>query len=136
MPCFIIFVAYFWVYSTGCSGEFHVVFKHFQNLESLISNILNLLPCKLRIVLTATIKWWSKFHIQILCYSFTRVNRFLLIPSHSLPGKQEIPSSSDFGHVNNSRSEYFFLDSELSNGKMKVQVKGAFKGRFFVTKKQ
>ena len=30
-------------------GKFHVVFKHFQNLENLISNILNLLPCKLRI---------------------------------------------------------------------------------------
>ena len=28
-------VAYFWAYSTGCSDEFHVVFKHFQNLENL-----------------------------------------------------------------------------------------------------
>ena len=33
-------VAYFWVNSTGCSGEFHVAFEHFQNLENLISNIL------------------------------------------------------------------------------------------------
>ena len=32
--CFI-FVAYFWVSSTGCSYEFHGVFKHFQNLENL-----------------------------------------------------------------------------------------------------
>ena len=28
-------VAYFWAYSTGCSDEFHVVFKHFQNFENL-----------------------------------------------------------------------------------------------------
>ena len=33
-------VAYFWVNSAGCSGEFYVVFKHFQNLENLILNIL------------------------------------------------------------------------------------------------
>ena len=33
-------VAYFWVISTGSSGEFHVVFKHFENLENLIWNIL------------------------------------------------------------------------------------------------
>ena len=39
----------FLVYSTGCSGEFHLVFKHCQNLENLFSNLLNLLPCKLRI---------------------------------------------------------------------------------------
>ena len=32
-----IFVAY----SKGCSGEFHVVLKDFQNLENLIPNILN-----------------------------------------------------------------------------------------------
>ena len=28
-------------HSTGCSDEFHVVFEHFQNRESLILNILN-----------------------------------------------------------------------------------------------
>ena len=59
---------------------------------------MNLLPCKLRIavivpwnstVLTAMIKFWSKFYIRILGYSFTRDNRFLLTPSQSLPGKQE-----------------------------------------------
>ena len=33
-------VANFWVNSTGCSGEFHVVFKDLQNLEKLILNIL------------------------------------------------------------------------------------------------
>ena len=33
-------VVYFWVISTGCSGEFHVVFKHFQNVENLILKIL------------------------------------------------------------------------------------------------
>ena len=31
----LIPVAYFWVNSTGCSDEFHVVFKHTQNLENL-----------------------------------------------------------------------------------------------------
>ena len=34
-------VAYFWVNSAGSSGEFHVVFKHFENLENLILKILN-----------------------------------------------------------------------------------------------
>ena len=33
-------VAYFLVNSTGCSGKFHVVFKHFQSLENLLLNIL------------------------------------------------------------------------------------------------
>ena len=28
-------------YLTGCSGEFHVVSKHFTNLLNLILNILN-----------------------------------------------------------------------------------------------
>ena len=35
-----VFVAYFLVNSAGCSGELHVVFKHFENLESRILNIL------------------------------------------------------------------------------------------------
>ena len=30
--------------STGCSGEFYVVFKHFEKLESLIWNILKNIP--------------------------------------------------------------------------------------------
>ena len=33
-------VAYFRVNSAGCPGEFHIVFKHFENLENLILNIL------------------------------------------------------------------------------------------------
>ena len=33
-------VAYFLVNSPGCSHEFHVAFKHFENLENLIWNIL------------------------------------------------------------------------------------------------
>ena len=37
--CFVS-LAYFWVDSAGCSGEFHVVSKHFKNLEKLIWNIL------------------------------------------------------------------------------------------------
>ena len=40
------------------------------------------------------IKFWCKFHIQIIWYRFTRDNRFLLTPSQSVPGKQEYPSSS------------------------------------------
>ena len=31
---------HFSVNSTGCSGEFHVIFQHFQNLKNLILNIL------------------------------------------------------------------------------------------------
>ena len=80
-------------------------------------------------------KFWSKFHIQILWYSFTRDNRFLLTPFQSLSGKQENPSSGTSIHVNNNLSVHFFLGSELSNERMKVQVKRVFKGYFFVTKK-
>ena len=63
----------------------------------------------------AMIKFWSKFHIQILWYGFTKENRFLLTPSQALPRKQENPSSSASSHVDNSFSVYFFLDSELNN---------------------
>ena len=38
--CFCLWFCLFLVYSTGCTGEFQVVFKHFQNLENLMSNIL------------------------------------------------------------------------------------------------
>ena len=37
----------------------------------------------------SVIRFWSKFHIQILGCSFIRENRFLLNPSQSLQGKQE-----------------------------------------------
>ena len=52
--------------------------------------------------------------------------------SQSLQGKQENPFFSASRYVNNSFSVYFFL--ELSYERMKVQVKRAFKGYFFVTK--
>ena len=61
-----------------------------------------------------------KFHIQILWYSFTRDNRFLLTSSQSLPEKQENPSTTASRHINTSLSMYLFLDSELSDGRMKV----------------
>ena len=61
----------------------------------------------------AMIKFWSKFNIQILCYSFTWDNRFLLTPFQSFPGKQENPSSSASKHINHILSLYPFLDSEL-----------------------
>ena len=35
---FLMFV--FWVNSAASCGVFHVIFKHFQNLENLILNIL------------------------------------------------------------------------------------------------
>ena len=34
-----IFVVYFAVNFAGCSDEFHVFFKHFENLQNLIWNI-------------------------------------------------------------------------------------------------
>ena len=46
---FFVSVACFRVNSTGFSGKFHVVLKHFQNLENLIlKEILHIyiLPCK------------------------------------------------------------------------------------------
>ena len=36
----LLSVAYFLVNSAGCAVEFHVVFKHFANLENFILNIL------------------------------------------------------------------------------------------------
>ena len=84
------FVTATWVNSTGCSGEFHVVFKHFQNLENLILKEKLHISCLVSLynstVQTATIseaaiKFWSKFHIQFLWFSFIRDNRFLLTPS-------------------------------------------------------
>ena len=38
--CFCLFLFFFRVNSTGCSGEFRAVYKHFQNLENQILNIL------------------------------------------------------------------------------------------------
>ena len=80
------------------------------------------------------IRFWSKFHIYILGYSFTRENRFLLNSSQSLQGKQENPCPSASRHVNNSLSKYFFLDSEINNKGMKVQIKRAFKSYFLLPK--
>ena len=34
-----VFVVYFAVNFAGCSDEFHVFFKHFENLQNLIWNI-------------------------------------------------------------------------------------------------
>ena len=81
------------------------------------------------------IQFWSKFHIQIPWYGFTRDNRFLLTFSKSLPGKQKNPSSSTSRHISNRLSMYLFLDSELNSKVMKVQVKRAFINYFFVTKR-
>ena len=36
----IIPVANFWVNSTSCPGEFHVVFQHFQDVKNVMLNIL------------------------------------------------------------------------------------------------
>ena len=69
----------------------------------------------------------SKFHIQILWYSFTRKNRFTLTPFQSLQGKRENPSFWISRHVNSILSVNFLLDSELNNREVEV---------FFVTKKQ
>ena len=107
----------FLVNSAGCSGEFHVVFKHFENLENFIWNILKKtlrIPWRVRFsplktvqsfqnstVQIATInkamfKFWSIFHIPNLWYSLTRDNSFLQIPSQSLTGKQKSPLPQHF----------------------------------------
>ena len=71
----------------------------------------------------AMINFCSEFYIQILWCSFTRGSRFPLILSQSFPGKQENPSFNACRHTNSSLSVYLFLNSELSNGGIKVQVK-------------
>ena len=123
--------------STGCYSKFHVVFKHFQNLQNLILNILMErlhISCQTARISKAMIKFWSKFHIQILYYSFTTDDRFLLTSSQSLQVKQELPSSSDSRNISNSLSVYFFLDPELNNRGIKVEVKGDFKSYFLSPK--
>ena len=65
--CFLLLsVAYFWVNSIGCSVEFHVVFKHFQNLENFILNILK-----------------ERLHISCLVVSFLLKNGMNLLEYHS-----------------------------------------------------
>ena len=81
------------------------------------------------------IQFWSKFHIQVIWYSFNRDNRFILIFSHSLPGKQENPFSIISRHINNSLSVYLFLYSKLNNEGMVVHVKRVFKS-YFLSRKQ
>ena len=77
-------VAFFWVHSTSLSGEIHVVFKHFQNFEKITFKILKeklhifcLVNFQNSTVQTATIKFWSKSYVQILC---TPSNSLLVFP--------------------------------------------------------
>ena len=85
----------------------------------------------------ALIKFWSKFQIQILWYSFTR-DDILLLTLFQSPSWKIFPERSR--HMNNSLGVYLFLNSELKLGKskifntqrMKVQVKRVFV--FFLTK--
>ena len=81
------------------------------------------------------LKLWSKFQIQIVCYSFTRDHSFILPPWKIL--------SQTSVHINDSLSMYLSLDSELYPGKskefnnqrIKIQVKRAFvKSYFFLQK--
>ena len=59
----------------------------------------------------ATIKFCSKFQIQILSYSFTRDHSFLLTPPSS-PLKEDLyPRASR--HIDNSLNVYLFLDFEF-----------------------
>ena len=84
----------------------------------------------------AMIKFWSKFHMQIPWYSFTKEIRFLLTLSQSLPGKQENLSSSVSRHVNNVLVCIFssILNSVMEEWKYKSR--DLLKYIFFVTKKQ
>ena len=116
---YFVSAAYFWVNWAGWSREFHVVFKHFENLENLILNILKQklrIPwfvsffswkrCKGFTVQMATIckamfKFWSIFRIKNLWYSFTRDNSVLQTSFQSLPGKQKNPYPSTSRKINN-----------------------------------
>ena len=61
------------------------------------------------------IQFWSKFHIQILWYSFTRGSRFLLTPSQSLPGKHgKLPPAT----VDTSTTALLCIFSSLLNSVM------------------
>ena len=122
-----------------------IFYLSFQNLENLILNILKEklhISCLVSIynstVQTAAIsktmiKFWSKFHIQILWYCFTKDNRFPLSPSNSLPGRQVNPSSSAPRHIQSSLSMYLFLDFELQWSDEGAGQE-SFQKLFFVTK--
>ena len=64
----------------------------------------------------ALIKFWSKFQIQILWYSFTRDDIFLLTLFQS-PSWKIFPERSR--HMNNSLGVYLFLNSELKQRQIK-----------------
>ena len=84
---FVSAAYFFLVNVTGCSSEFHVTFKHFQNLEKRtlkvlkeklhISCLVNLKNCTVQTVTISktVIKFSSDFHIQILWYSFTLLEK-------------------------------------------------------------
>ena len=125
MWCFCLFVAFFEFIQQAALVNFMLYFNIFRVLKISFRTFW----------ISRLVSLDCKFHIEIFRYSFTRDKKFLLIPSHFLPGIQEKHSSSASKHVNNSLSVYFFLDSELSNGRMKVQVKRAFESYFLSPKK-
>ena len=111
-----VVVAYFWVNSTGCSDEFHVFFKHFENLKNLI---LKILKEELHIPwLVGSFFWkpWKAFRIAQYkqprlvkpclnydpCFiSKTSGTAFLQTPSQFLPWKQKNPFPSTSRYINN-----------------------------------
>ena len=123
--------------------KFIFVFKHFQDLGNLILNILQEklhISCLVSFVQTATIskamiKFQSKFDVQILQYSITRDNRFLLSPSLSFQGKQETfppaPLDTSATALVCIFSSILFI---LNNGGTKVEVKRDFKSYFLSPK--
>ena len=100
---------------------------YFQDLKSLILNILkekltseisclvgsfSSKPLKgFSTVETAMIKFWSKFQIQNLSYSFTRDESFLLPLSSKSP--KENPFSRISRHISIRLSVYLFRDFQL-----------------------
>ena len=82
-------------------------------------------------------KFWSKFQIHVLWYSYTRDVSFPVNPYQS-PSRKLYPRASR--HINNSLTVHFFLNSEMQLCKSKVLNNLGYSLRkvyklFFVTKK-
>ena len=107
---------YFWVNSTGCSGEFHVAFKHFAKSEQ--SHLEHVLPCGLFFSLKPhrafriaygkqpwSVKPWLSFDVNFRLKSSDTALLETISPSLY----QENPSPSASRHIRNSLRMYISL---------------------------
>ena len=147
----VLSVAYFWVISAGCSVEFHVDFKHFQNLENLILkenciflalwSLFSIKPCKAFIIVKPCLNYDLYF---IFKTSGTAVLEAIAFYKPPLSISQENRKTSLAALLDTSTTTLMCIffsilncswaSQEFNNEGMKVQVKRAFKSYFLPPK--